>query len=58
MITPHITSACGAYAAGFYVILLILETWFVFRPHIAQSAARASAAVDLSRRDARTFPNG
>ena len=39
-ITPHLTSAFAifGYAAGFYVILLMLETWFVFRPHIVQQA--------------------
>jgi Ni/Fe-hydrogenase subunit HybB-like protein len=40
MITPHTTSAFAifAYAAAFYVILLILETWFVFRPQIVHAA--------------------
>jgi len=40
MITPHTTSAFAifGYAAGFYVILLILENWFVFRPHIVRQA--------------------
>jgi Ni/Fe-hydrogenase subunit HybB-like protein len=40
MITPHTTSAFAvfAYAALFYVLLLMLETWFVFRPHIAREA--------------------
>jgi predicted membrane protein len=40
MITPHWTSAFAvfAYAAAFYVILLVLETWFVFRPHIVHAA--------------------
>jgi Ni/Fe-hydrogenase subunit HybB-like protein len=34
MITPHLTSAFAifGYAAAFYVILLMLENWFVFRP--------------------------
>jgi len=47
MITPHITSAFAvfAYAAAFYVILLILETWFVFRPHIVEQAQRAPAPL-------------
>ncbi len=42
MITPHVTSAFAvfAYAASFYVILLILETWFVFRPHLVHQAQR------------------
>ncbi len=40
MITPHLTSAFAifSYAAAFYVILLVLETWFVFRPHIVHMA--------------------
>jgi predicted membrane protein len=40
VITPHTTSAFAifGYAAGFYAILLILENWFVFRPHIVQQA--------------------
>ena len=40
MITPHTTSAFAifGYAAAFYVILLTIETWFVFRPHIVQQA--------------------
>jgi Ni/Fe-hydrogenase subunit HybB-like protein len=43
MITPHVTSAFAvfAYAALFYVILLMLETWFVFRPYIVHEAQRA-----------------
>src|SRR6516165_8631355 len=40
MITPHVTSAFAifSYAAAFYVILLMLETWFVFRPYIVRQA--------------------
>ena len=47
MITPHITSAFAifAYAAAFYVILLILETWFVFRPYIVHEAQRRTGPV-------------
>lgn len=47
MITPHTTSAFAifAYAAAFYVILLILETWFVFRPHIVQAANTTKGPV-------------
>ena len=43
MITPHITSAFAvfAYAALFYVILLMVETWFVFRPYIVHEAQQA-----------------
>jgi predicted membrane protein len=44
VITPHPTSAFAifGYAAGFYAILLILETWFVFRPYIVQQAQQRS----------------
>ena len=40
MITPHWTSAfvMFGYMASFYVILLMLENWFVFRPHIVRQA--------------------
>jgi len=43
MITPHITSAFAvfAYAALFYVVLLMVETWFVFRPYIVHEAQQA-----------------
>src|SRR4030066_135449 len=36
VLTPHVTSAMAifGYVAGFYIILLLLETWFVFRPDI------------------------
>jgi Ni/Fe-hydrogenase subunit HybB-like protein len=41
-ITPHLTSAMAifGYAAGFYLCLLVLETWFAFRPHIVREAQR------------------
>ena len=47
MITPHITSAFAvfAYAALFYVILLMVETWFVFRPYIVQEAQQARGVL-------------
>ena len=40
MITPHTTSAFAifGYAASFYVVLLMLENWFVFRPYIVEQA--------------------
>jgi Ni/Fe-hydrogenase subunit HybB-like protein len=40
VITPHWTSAIAVfgYAAGFYVILLILEIWFMFRPYMVQQS--------------------
>ncbi len=38
--TPHWSSAMAmfGYFAGFYILLLILETWFVFRPYMVQQA--------------------
>ena len=38
MITPHLTSAFAifGYAAAFYVCLLLLENWFVFRPDLVR----------------------
>ena len=40
VLTPHLTSAMAVfgYVAGFYVLLLMVEAWFVFRPHIVQQA--------------------
>ncbi len=40
MITPHTTSAMAifGYVAGFYVILLMLEIWFMFREDIVYNA--------------------
>ncbi len=40
VITPHWSSAMAmfGYFAGFYIILLLLETWFVFRPYIVRQA--------------------
>lgn len=42
MLTPHFTSAMAAfgYLASFYVALLILETWFAYRPFIVEQAQR------------------
>ena len=40
VLTPHWTSAMAAfgYFAGFYIILLILEIWFVYRPYFVRQA--------------------
>ena len=47
MITPHVTSAFAifSYAAAFYVTLLMLETWFVFRPYIVHQAQRRQGVL-------------
>jgi Ni/Fe-hydrogenase subunit HybB-like protein len=38
MITPHLTSAFAifGYAAAFYVCLLMIESWFVYRPQFVE----------------------
>jgi len=47
MITPHVTSAFAVfgYAAGFYIILLLLETWFVFRPQIVHQSKKQTGLL-------------
>ena len=47
MITPHTTSAFAVfgYAASFYIILLLLENWFVFRPHIVHMAQQKTGLL-------------
>lgn len=49
MITPHTTSAFAVfgYVAGFYIILLLLENWFVFRPYIIQQAQERKGPLRL-----------
>ena len=49
MITPHLTSAFAifGYAAAFYVLLLMLENWFVFRPHIVRQAQQTKGVLRL-----------
>jgi len=40
LLTPHWTSAMAmfGYFATFYIVLLMVETWFAFRPHIVEQA--------------------
>ncbi|OGA64255.1 MAG: hypothetical protein A3G83_09260 [Betaproteobacteria bacterium RIFCSPLOWO2_12_FULL_68_20] len=44
LITPHLTSALSMFGffATFYVVLLLVETWFSFRPFIVEQAQRRS----------------
>ncbi len=44
VLTPHWTSAMAAfgYFAAFYMVLLTLEVWFVFRPHFVRQAQRTT----------------
>ncbi len=48
MITPHLTSAFAMFGffAAFYMLLLILECWFVFR---TDNVARAQSSTGLTR---------
>jgi len=41
-LTPHWSSAMAmfGYIASFYVVLLMLETWFAYRPYIVDQAQR------------------
>jgi Ni/Fe-hydrogenase subunit HybB-like protein len=47
MLTPHWTSAMAMFGlfASFYVILLMLEIWFVFRPFIVRQAQQTSGLI-------------
>jgi Ni/Fe-hydrogenase subunit HybB-like protein len=47
VLTPHWTSAMAAfgYFAGFYIILLVLEVWFMFRPYFVRQAQQSTGMV-------------
>src|ERR1035441_1112535 len=47
--TPHWSSAMAmfGYFAGFYVILLMLESWFVFRPYAVGQAQLRKGLLGL-----------
>jgi len=47
MLTPHWTSAMAVFGlfASFYVMLLMLEIWFMFRPYIVQRAQHSSGFI-------------
>lgn len=49
VLTPHWTSAMAAfgYFAGFYVILLVLEVWFMFRPYFVRQAQQTAGLVRM-----------
>jgi len=52
MLTPHWTSAMAmfGYFAAFYIVLLMLECWFVFRPYIVQQAQQRHGVLGLAYR--------
>ncbi len=47
--TPHWSSAMAmfGYFAGFYLLLLVTETWFVFRPYIVHQAQECKGLLGL-----------
>ena len=47
MLTPHWTSAMAMFGlcASFYVILLMLEIWFIFRPYFVRQAQQTSGLI-------------
>jgi Ni/Fe-hydrogenase subunit HybB-like protein len=52
MLTPHLSSpmAMFGYISLFYLLLLILENWFVFRPYIVEQARRRRGLFGLGYR--------
>ena len=52
MLTPHWTSAMAmfGYFAAFYIVLLTMECWFVFRPYMVQQAQRRRGLFGLAYR--------
>ena len=52
MLTPHTTSAMAmfGYISAFYVLLLMLENWFVFRPYIVEQAQKRRGLFGLAYR--------
>ena len=49
LLTPHWSSAMAVfgYFAGFYVLLLMLETWFAFRPYIVEQAQERNGLAGI-----------
>ncbi|OGA03894.1 MAG: hypothetical protein A2W68_08775 [Betaproteobacteria bacterium RIFCSPLOWO2_02_64_14] len=49
LLTPHLTSAMAmfGYFASFYIVLLMVETWFAFRPFIVEQAQRRNGLLGL-----------
>jgi Ni/Fe-hydrogenase subunit HybB-like protein len=47
LLTPHWTSAMAmfGYFATFYIVLLMVETWFAFRPHVVEQAQKRSGVL-------------
>jgi Ni/Fe-hydrogenase subunit HybB-like protein len=47
LLTPHWTSAMAmfGYFATFYIVLLMIETWFAFRPYIVEQARKRNGLL-------------
>jgi len=52
LLTPHWTSAMAmfGYFATFYIVLLMVETWFAFRPHIVEQARKRKGLLGAAYR--------
>jgi Ni/Fe-hydrogenase subunit HybB-like protein len=52
LLTPHWSSAMAVfgYFASFYIVLLVLETWFAFRPYIVEQAQKRGGALGAAYR--------
>ena len=52
LLTPHMTSAMAVfgYFATFYIVLLMVETWFAFRPYIVEQARHRKGVLGKAYR--------
>jgi Ni/Fe-hydrogenase subunit HybB-like protein len=52
LLTPHMTSAMAVfgYFATFYIVLLMIETWFAFRPYIVEQARHRKGVLGRAYR--------
>jgi len=52
LLTPHWTSAMAmfGYFATFYIVLLMVETWFAFRPFVVEQAQKRTGLLGLAYR--------
>jgi len=52
LLTPHLTSAMAmfGYFATFYIVLLLVETWFAFRPYVVEQARKRKGVLGLAYR--------
>jgi Ni/Fe-hydrogenase subunit HybB-like protein len=52
LLTPHLTSAMAVfgYFATFYIVLLMVETWFAFRPYVVEQARKRKGVLGFAYR--------